>query len=201
MLIRSSAGDIEWNKGRPEELIEAIHQTIKSLYEQGQIMQEIHVDGLVFRDGFEEYIANQAENGRMEEIVIVSVQEDELMQEILTDVRAYLPRLLKALDSISELFYGQMTSEDWTHFTQLVDGVHWFTGAVHAWRHHLERQEQPSRNIDALARFEEEAQRLVAELNEALERQEYTTVGDLLKYEWPELLVPLEAALDDGGQA
>ncbi len=201
MWIRSAAGDIEWSMGRPEELVETIHRTIKALYEQGQIMQEIHIDGQVFRDGFEEYIAKQAENGRFKEIVIVSVWEKGLMQDIQSDLTAYLPKLLSALDSISELFYGQMTMEDWTHFTRLVDGIHWFTGAVHALRHHLERQGQPSQVMDALARFEGDAQRLVAELNEALERKEYTVAGDLLKYEWSELLLPLQEALDDGGKA
>ena len=201
MWIRSAAGDIEWGKGKPEELIEIIHQTIKALYEQGQIMQEIHMDGNVFREGFEDYITKQAGSGRIKEIVIVSVKEDDLMQDIQSDLKAYLLKLLNALDSISELFYGQMTADDWKHFSQLVDGIHWFTSGAHALRHHLERQGQPSQIMDALDRFENDAQRLVAELNEALERKEYTAAGDLLKYEWPELLAPLQAVLDDGGKA
>lgn len=201
MWIRTTIGDVEWSRGKPEELIETIQQKIKDLYEQGQIMQEIHIDGRVFREDFEEYIVHEPEIGRIEEVVIVSVPEEILMQDIRSNLTEYLPKLLRALDSISELFYGQMSSEDWTHFTQLVDGIHWFTGAVQALRHHLERQGQPSLMMDALVRFEGEAQKLAAELNEALEQQEYTAVGDVLKYEWPELLEPLQAIFDDGGKA
>ncbi|WP_276353596.1 hypothetical protein [Cohnella caldifontis] len=201
MRIRSAAGDIEWNKGTTEELVEIIHQTIKALYDQGQIMQEIHMDGMVIREGFEDFVAKQAENERIKEIVIVSVEEKGLIQEIQSDMTAYLPKLLNALDSISELFYGQMTSDDWSYFTQLVDGIHWFMGAANALRHHLERQERPSPILDALTRFEDDAKRRVAELNEALEQKEYTAAGDQLKYEWPELLQPLRAALNAGGNA
>src|SRR5690606_20447944 len=102
MWIRTTIGDVEWSRGKPEELIETIQQKIKDLYEQGQIMQEIHIDGRVFREEFEEYIVHEPEIGRIEEVVIVSVPEEILMQDIRSNLTEYLPKLLRALDSISE---------------------------------------------------------------------------------------------------
>jgi hypothetical protein len=201
MLIRSAAGDMEWSRGEPEELIQTIQQTISTLFEQGQIIQEIHIDNQVFREDYEEYITRQADIGTINEIVIVSVEEKSLIKDIETDLKAYLPKLLNGLDSISELLYGQMSEEDWSHFTRLVEGIQWFTSAAQVLRHHLQRQGQPSSVLDALVEFENGALQLIAQLNESLEQQEFTHAGDLLKYEWPELLLPVQEALKDGDLA
>lgn len=199
MRIRSAIEVLEWNSDGKETLSDMIQQMIANLYEQGQIFQGLRIGDRVVRDGFEEFVKQQADVSPQTEVVIESVDETLLMNDIYSDMTGYLPKLIKALDSISELLYGQMSNEDWTYFSQLIEGIHWFMSAAHGLRHHIERLRPTSPLLGALTRFESEAEERVAELNEALSQKDYTAAGDQLKYEWSELLLALQESFGDGG--
>jgi len=199
MRIRSAVGVKEWDKSDKETLVDTIRSMIEDLYAQSQIFQGIRIGDQVVRDGFEEFVAQQTDSNPEVEVVIESVDEMILMNDIYSDMTVYLPKLIKALDSISELLYGQMTNEDWSHFSRLIEGIHWFMSAAHGLRHHIERLRPTLPLLDALVRFEAQAEQLVAELNEALTQKDYTVVGDLLKYEWSEMLLALKESFDSGG--
>lgn len=199
MRIRSAIEVLEWNSDGKETLSDMIQQMIANLYEQGQIFQGLRIGDRVVRDGFEEFVKQQADVSPQTEVVIESVDETLLMNDIYSDMTGYLPKLIKALDSISELLYGHMSNEDWTYFSQLIEGIHWFMSAAHGLRHHIERLRPTSPLLGALTRFESEAEERVAELNEALSQKDYTAAGDQLKYEWSELLLALQESFGDGG--
>lgn len=199
MYIRSAIGVSEWSNGEQETLVELIQRMIKELYEQGQIFQGIRIGDLVIREGVEDFIEKQTETIHNQEIVIESMDETVLMNDIYSDMTAYLPKLINGVDSISELLYGQMTNEEWSYFSQLIEGIHWFMSAAHGLRHHIERLRPKSSLLDALVKFESEAEGHVAELNEALTQSDYTSAADQLKYEWSEMLLALQEAFNDGG--
>jgi len=194
LIIISAIGTRDTTGHDADQTIAVLNEIFKSLYDQAEIVQEVDIDGAVFRENYNEYLVANVDSIR--QVTINTVPEAQLMKDIQDELTSYLPKLIRAFDSISELFYGEMTQDDWGHFTQLTDGIQWVSQSAHGLRNHFERANNRSKLYQAIVVFETETEKLLPELEHAMEEQDYTAVGDQLKYEWPEAFKTLHEVME-----
>ena len=185
MIIVTPRKTIDLSGQDRDRFVSSLQQLFRDLYDRYEIVQEVLIDGVSFREGYNEYLIENMETVRRVEIRTVPAYE--LMREIAEELRNYLPRLLNACDSISELFYGEMNQDHWTYFNQLTEGIGWVAESVYALRHHLERTGENAALAATLKEFEAGVKHQLTELTLELENGDHTAVGDRIKYEFPPL--------------
>jgi len=194
MIVVTPNKTLDWSGKRAEQILEAWHELFKELLHRDEIVQEVLIDGVSFREGYNEYMLQYIST--IKQVEIKTVREKELIREIEDELKNYLPKIIRALDSIPELFYGEMGQEEWSHVAKLTEGMQWAAQAAHVIRQHLERRQGRPLLLNAIIRFETESGRLSSELESAMDRQDYTAIGDQLKYEWPDVFNALLEQLD-----
>lgn len=196
MIIVTPRETIDLSEQDRNRRVSALQQLFRDLYDRYEIVQEVLIDGVSFREGYNDYLIENMET--VHRVEIRTVPADELMREIVEELKGYLPRLLNACDSISELFYGEMKQEHWTFFNRLTEGIGWVTESVSALRHHLDRTGKDAALMAALNEFEAEVRGQLTELARELESGDHTAAGDRIKYEFPPLFETLLARLAVG---
>jgi len=185
MLIVTSQETMDLSGQGSERLIASLNEIFKSLYDRFEIVQEVLIDGVSFREGYNEFLLENLNN--IKRVEIKTVHADILAKEILEELRNYLPRLIRACDSISDLFYGEMKQEHWTYFSQLSEGIEWVCQSTYTLRHHLERVGTHPQLSAALTNFEAIIKEQLTQLVTELQNGDYTAIGDRIKYELPEM--------------
>ena len=195
MNIRSERGTIELSNQGREARLESLNNLFKLLYDQQEIVQEVIIDGVNYRDQYNNYLLENLMDIRSVEIK--SVQEAVLMQSIAEDLKEYLPKLIRGCDSIPELLYGEMKEEDWGYFGQLMEGTNWVGQSALALRNYGDKRLGAEPIHASVVQFVGGLEKHVEELGAAMEQQDYTAAADLIKYEMSEsfkhLLAQLEA--------
>jgi len=107
-------------------------------------------------------------------------------QDVIVDIEQYIPKLLQACDSISELLYEEMNEEKWNIFGQLLEGLeNLYQVLIVTLEDTLDHAPSLySRLTPTVERF---PQHFLLLQNE-LQAGNYVGVGDIVRYEWPELL-------------
>lgn len=160
-----------------------LNRIFRELYEQNEIVQEVIIDGTSYREGYNERIMQNPEAIR--ELHIQTVNGGVVAAEIAEELKEYLPKVLRACDSISELLYGQMSGEDWGLVRQLLEGIGWVVQSVDILGIQSERAGDGVRTV-WWQEFAAAAAEQIAQLERHFAEQEFTAAGDLLKYEMPE---------------
>jgi hypothetical protein len=195
MNIKSAQGTTELFNQSREARLESLNSLFKSLYDQQEIVQEVIIDGVNYRDQYNNYLIENLMDIRSVEIK--SVQEAVLMQSIAEDLKEYLPKLIRGCDSIPELLYGEMKEEDWGYFGQLMEGTNWVGQSALALRTYGDKRLGAEPIHASVVQFIDGLEKHVEELGTAMEQQDYTSAADLIKYEMSEsfkhLLAQLEA--------
>lgn len=199
MLVFANGQKIELNHDNSESMIRALDGIFKNLYENNEIVQEVVIDGRSYREGYNSLLVDHALTIR--EVEIRTVNGDVLVKDIAAELRNYLPKLLQAFDSISELFYGEMQQEDWGYFGQLAEGMQWVVQSAHILRVHSERFGASVADLNDLTQFSAEVETRMSQLDEAIQDKDYTAVGDMLKYEFPEVFQSLLDCMENGVQS
>lgn len=193
MIIVSIHGTIDLRNQDQAARLESLNALFKALYDQLEIVQEVIIDGVVYRENYNNYLLENLMS--IKSIEIKTVHEAIIVNDIKADLKDYLPKLIKACDSISELFYGVMKDEDWNHFGQLTEGMQWVGQSVYVLLENAKRMEGIPTII--FTRFVSEVESQIEDLEAVLQQNDYTRAGDIIKYELPDtfkaLLNHLEA--------
>ena len=176
-----------------EQRLAEINRIFASLFEGNEIVQEVIIDGLIFKEAYELYIHEHIDTIRI--IELKTVQGDGLVTDIIKEMQDYLPKLNRAIDSISDLFYGEISTEGWGYFSQLVEGMQWMVQSIQVVRNQWERTANQDVQLTELVQIQHKFNPLLLELGEAVERNEYVAAGDIMKYELGELFQQLEDIL------
>lgn len=189
MIIVSVQGEANLTPLTGDQRIESLNELFKSLYDELEIVQEVYIDGVNRSESYNDYLIENINN--IQSIEIKTVNEVILLNEIRYELKSYLPKLIQACDSISELFYGEMKQEQWNYFGELTNGIQWVEQSAHAMLNHTKRFDirQPIQSV--LNRFIELLEEQITELQVSLENNDYTAVGDIIKYEMPDTFQPL----------
>lgn len=199
MLILANGRQFEISHADSAAIETELQQIYKDLLDQNEIVQEVVIDGTAYREGYNELLLHNSASIR--EVEIRTVNGDVLVSDILDELKGYLPRLIQAFDSISELFYGEMNQEDWGYFAQLSEGIQWVIASAQIMSSHIDRVGSWLEYQSAVNTFIQDAITQLGELETALQANDFTSVGDLIKYEMPDVFRPLLECLENGGQA
>src|SRR5690606_23915786 len=197
MIIVTQRETLDLSGRSLDQIVASLNDLFQRLYERFEIVQEVLIDGQSFREGYNEFLLNHLDTIKQVEIKTISATE--WMRGVVEELCWYLPRLLRACDSISELFYGEMSEEHWAYFQQLTEAIGWVTQSVQALSHHLERTGENADLLAALNGFLADVKEQLGELARELESGDHTAAGDRIKYELPGLFQLLLGRLSSGG--
>jgi len=170
-----------------------INQIFSSLFADNEIVREVIIDGKVYQEHYE--TALKQDLAHIQEVKIETVPGDVLVKDIIKELKEYLPRVNRAIESISDLFYGDMNKQDWNLFSQLLEGVGWVNQAANIILLQLQRLHEKDLFVNNLSEFVERMPILLSKLEAALEEKEHVAAGDLIKYEIGELFQQFERSI------
>lgn len=198
MLIRTKDNQFEMMGSDQASVERQLHDLYRDLLDRNEIVQEVIIDGVSYRDGYNEMIIHNYTS--IEHVEFHTVNGDVLIAEIIQELKDYLPKLIPSLDSISELFYGEVKQEEWGYFAQLVEGIQWVVQSVQVILTHYQRLDLQVQLQEQLMASLVRIQTLIDQVEDALQREDFTALADLLKYEMPEPFEELLENLNNGGQ-
>ncbi|MBU5440991.1 hypothetical protein [Paenibacillus sp. MSJ-34] len=166
-------------------------QFLSDCLQNKDIIQEVSVNGQIIKDPLVTYMERNF--SEVKEMRVVTVTQREAMKESLQELQNYLPKLIKATDSIAELYYEEVTEQTWDLFTQLVEGMNWVYQAIDLCVKDMEQLDERLSLCNQLKQILRDLSIQFPAINDALETQDYISVGDVLKYE----LKPLFEHLND----
>ncbi|THF80800.1 hypothetical protein [Cohnella fermenti] len=173
--------------------IDELNQIFATLFADNLIVQEVVIDGHSYRTGYENELLDRVSD--IAEVRITAVSGEIVAYELLQELKDYMPRLTKAIGSISELFYGEMTPEDWHSFSQLLVGINWVEQGIHILVEQYERAQSSEPLAEVLRVAAARIPEVIQEMEVCMEREERVAVGDLIKYELGDVFGGVEQAI------
>lgn len=161
-------------------------KTTRLFFNENQVIQYIEINGQKLFADFERYLVSNYED--IQELKIFTVSELQLLMETLEEGAAYLSKVLDEIENLSFSFYGEIGKKEWETFSQFTDGLQWIYLAIQSCIPIVEKQDLKIMNKDKLNLIKEKLDHSIRDLEEALINQEYTTVGDLIEYEFRPVL-------------
>ncbi|SEN65082.1 6-hydroxymethylpterin diphosphokinase MptE-like protein [Paenibacillus sp. OV219] len=117
--------------------------------------------------------------------------------ETIEEVKLFLPRLIQACDSISELFYVAITDETWQLFGELVQGMDDLYRTLKSVVSTASIDEQKSVMLAIMERTIVTFENTFAELNSYMDQELYVAAGDCIRYELSNLFKELATHLGE----
>jgi len=170
--------------GSSEVLVARLNETMAKLFASNEIIQEVVIDGYSFREDFETYLIENID--RVKSVQLLTVNGDLWIADLLAELQSYLPRVLKATDSISDCFYGVPSQDDWQSFSMLMEGMTWVYQSTQTIQNHNQKVTAGGSLAvlsESLNGFNLELRDILPQIEESIEREEHTNIGDLIKYE------------------
>lgn len=149
------------------------------IYKEDRLIYSVEIDDTPVYSGYEQIIVNDYRD--INRINIITRTKKESIDETELALADYLEKFIPASRQIADYFYGDLNEEQWTEFTQLLEGLSWIVNS-------LKFLQILHGNQETLAAQALRMEALVNELGESLERAEYTLTADLMNYEITPLL-------------
>ena len=150
------------------------------------IIKEMYINETpVFNDYYETIVSHLQ---LITSINIITVAQSQICADLLVSLVEYLSNLPPHLEDIANGFYMEPTSDTWSKFGQLMEGIDWIISAI---RNLSDFTEFPIENVFALQL--ESFNGLVLRILEVVEAKDYFYLGDVLQYD---LLDQVNSTLD-----
>jgi len=193
MIVEYCGQTSDLTTASAEQREQELNRIFKELYTKNLIVQEVTIDGVTYRERYDSVLKQQL--AKIRTVVIHAVHGEQWLQDMLLELGDYLPRVSRAVESISDLLYGEMGAEEWRLFSQLLEGIGWVDQAVAVIHDQLNRSPGNDPLAEALTVFRQRMPSLLSDIETALERKEHVEVADLIKYEVGELVQQLEQTI------
>jgi hypothetical protein len=119
----------------------------------------------------------------------------ELWNEINDEIEQYIPRLMTASESVGELFYEPLNEQGSQLFAQYITGLsHLIQSLLMTLKDAVDHAPQM---IERVTPVMQSITTHVADIENSLEKQKNIEVADIIKYEVPEKLNLLLAAIKE----
>ncbi|GJM70141.1 hypothetical protein HMSSN036_23570 [Paenibacillus macerans] len=169
-------------EGTIEELDKWWKEATSSIFQTGQFIHCVEIDGKSFYNGYEQYLLLNVNQIKGINIQTLSKTESILSTEQSLD--EYLDRFIPGALGLADQLFGNLSAEQQQLLAQLVEGLDWigkalqFAGTLYA---------DSGSSLPEYADLLEPFYAFVNELFEAINQDDYVGVADLLQYE----IVPL----------
>lgn len=173
----------------------ALWQSISTqLNSDNRFIKHVLIDGQSEYSSFEAYVMDQFTN--IQSIRVETMSELELVESTTAEIFSYNKKMIAACDSIGSLFYGEMEEKNWRSFQSLLEGLQWLlqslTGAANIMQYTQEELAKQFQHIGG------EIERIIFNLDEALQQEELVEAGDAIRYELYDVLIELDKSSEAG---
>lgn len=160
----------------------------RSLFEKNEVIQYIEIDNQRVIQDFEQNIVQHFY--KMRELRVSTISEQQLLLETIDEAVRYLSKMQGEIDHISTMFYGEMKGEGWQKFSQFTEGLEWIFMTLQSTVYLIEKNQiEGLAKREELLKVRESYESNIKELEEALNNQDFVTVGDLIEYEFKPLFL------------
>lgn len=165
-----------------EDIIGNINDVIGSDY----LFSHVNADGIEIYDNQEQFLSNNLPN--IQVLEIIAYTSTEFISNSLRDAENYLEGAIKEFDTLSDGFYNTPGTDEWTKFSEMLEGMQWINLVISSIDHLKEKPE----NWSEFTSISDKLQSELRMLEEAIEKNDFVLIADLIQYE----LLPLYEMLD-----
>jgi hypothetical protein len=165
----------------------------KRIFSSNRFIRSIQIDGKPFYNDFDIHLLNHFHS--VETLEIQTHNESELLAETLADIKKYMSKLVDAIDTVSNVFYGDLDESDWRLIGQFIEGVDWLFEAMTM---SFDLMVKTKEGLDVQPHLQSAVQRAVPHLqslDQLFQEKDYITIGDLIQYELKPIFIELHDAL------
>lgn len=166
----------------------------KEFYEKDLVIQFIEINEQKIINDFEKYIVENF--NYIQQLKIYTISEHQLLMETLEETSRYLSDVVCEIESVSEIFYGEIKGEDWKRFSDFTQGLEWIYMTMQSCiflmnKHSIDTDARKEKLVYLKEKFESTIQ----ELDKVLNSKDFISVGDIIDYEFKPLLIELKQLL------
>ncbi|WP_312470765.1 hypothetical protein [Neobacillus sp.] len=166
--------------------VEEIFDKIKEFLSDQYFFSHLKIDGEEVYDDPESYLLECLESISIIEVVVKTIHE--FVNEVLHMTDDYLKRAIPEITTVADGFYQSPSSNNWTDFSNMLEGIQWLIQMVELIDKTNERPANWDECIKITTKFEME----LASLVEAVKNTDHILIADVLQYE----LLPLFETLE-----
>jgi len=164
-----------------EQIMNELNAIVNDVYQQGKVIKLITIDGVDVTGSVESFLVSNL--NPIQNIEVHSVTPDEIIDSLYADIVDYLGKVSKATDAISDMFYGDVNMDAWNQLSQLSEALGFTIEALQTIIAHGQHHAGQSSFANEVTVFIDEVKTHVAEINQAIEDQDFVLVGDVIRYE------------------
>lgn len=171
----------EFNTRDAQEIIKQMQDIIQEIYDHGRVVKTIIIDGVDVTGLMEIYIESNLDH--IKDIVIESVSPNEIIKNLYSDIVDYLKKVFDSTESISNQFYGEVDQKAWQNLGQLSEALQFSVESLKTIAAHSKYQDGEMKIPNEVDKYIKAVKKHVNEINHAIETQDTTMIGDIIKYE------------------
>lgn len=177
-----------------DHVLSHINTVIQQIQSNHEVVEGVFIDDIdisVDVPGRLKAHLHEAEN-----IEIRSISQAQFYNNVRSELLNYLPKVIRATESISDLFYGDPDSESWTLFARLTDSLAFVVQSVHSLQLYLCSNEPDSELLNSLKAFAGKLESHMKQVDASIQSKDYVMMADVIKYELGDVLNELLTILD-----
>lgn len=170
----------------------------QNIFSSNRFIRSIQLDGVTYYGDYDIQILNRFDS--IETVEVETCSETELLDEVLSEINMYMTRLLEGVDSLSGLFYGDLSDNDWKLISEFTQGLDWLYKAI------TMCIDLMIKTNEGLGRLYPHFQAAVQQLNlhlqsmdQLFQEEDYIGIGDLITYELKPIFEEIDHALNGNG--
>lgn len=154
---------------------EVLNEINKILIEKDLLLSHVTVDGVDVFVEIEEYLQQNKQNIKTIEVKTTTIQG--LLQDALLSMQEYINRTNRMLPDLAQNFYNEPSDKTWHLLGQLLEGIQWMKQTEQFIHQH--QLLKGWIEFYKLISFDD----ILNNLEEAVEQQDWLTIGDIISYE------------------
>ncbi len=164
--------EIDYNKTpSSDDLIEKINE----LLAEGYFFSHFIADGTEIYEDYEDYL--NVNLGRIMKLEVIAKTEKEFLNDVLISAEDYFKRAKPDTAALPDSFSNQPTSETWSKFEMLLEGVQWLYDMLTV----VGGSEARPSNWDAYAELAVVLQGDLAKLGQVVEKGDHVEIGTIIR--------------------
>jgi hypothetical protein len=177
-----------------EQILSHIAKAIKQVERNREVVEGVFMDGIDISMDVPGQLSVRLHE--VENVEVRSISQAQFYINVKSELLNYLPKVIRAAESISDLFYGDPDSDSWTLFSRLMDSFSYVVQTVHSIQLYLSNNEPNSALMDSLRAFAEKMETHLKEVDKSIQSQDYVMMADVIKYELGDVLNELVTILE-----
>lgn len=173
-----------------EEVMEKIYELLADQYYYSHLI----VDGKEIYEQLESFLIESLESISIIELVVKTVRD--FVDEVLIMAKNYLTDAIPEMTSLSDGFYQNPSSEHWSEFSNMLEGMQWLNQTINLIDKSKVRPANWNECIKLAAEFEME----LKNLEQAVVNIDSVLIADIIQYEllpvYEALLVEVNTTID-----